>query len=535
VVPLAYVLVRGVAEFDWDFLFQKLGVLVVWFVIFSCAWAAAAPAADRRRSRWVLNAAPAGAVLVLAIIAAPLQRQAGALSLPGMDMELVLDRYEASDASFHLIRDVLRSQSGEAAAFYSFLKANSGLRSLIEPTDVDFDTRLAPPSGQQPDVYIIIVDSLRRDYLSPYNPQVAFTPGIAAFAAESFVFERAFTRYGGTALSVPSIYTGGMVPHKQYVTPYARLNTLEKLLRAKGYRQYISPDHIVSRLFAKVPDTVYLEGRDPLARDAGHTARGHRSPELSYTVCGKLGELQAAMAQRERDRPIFAMTRTLDLHLSNVMGQDDPDLERLGDFSAPYAARVERLDGCLGQFITYLKQTNQYDNSVIVLTADHGESIGDENRWGHSYTLYPEVVQIPLIVHLPERYRGAFTTDLGRLAFSTDITPSLYALLGEEPADLGPLYGSPLFVERGGLPRNRADGTYVLSSSYGPVFALLSHGGRHLYIADAIDGRDYAYDLTDPNAPTRMTITTALRAFSWKRIHEQVSAIAVHYRIPAAP
>ena len=57
------------------------------------------------------------------------------------------------------------------------------------------------------------------------------------FAKDSVVFTRAFTRYGGTGLSVPAIWTGGMVLHKQYVTPSEPMNTLLKLLDAGGYRR----------------------------------------------------------------------------------------------------------------------------------------------------------------------------------------------------------------------------------------------------------------------------------------------------------
>ena len=66
---------------------------------------------------------------------------------------------------------------------------------------------------------------------------VTFTPAIDAFAAESTVFTHAFTRYGATGLSVPSIWVGGMVLHKQYVTPFAPMNTLHALLGRHGYRR----------------------------------------------------------------------------------------------------------------------------------------------------------------------------------------------------------------------------------------------------------------------------------------------------------
>ena len=89
-----------------------------------------------------------------------------------------------------------------------------------------------------------------------------------------------------------------------------------------------------------------------------------------------------------------------------------------------------------------MKAKGRYDNSIVIVTSDHGDSLGEDGFWGHAFWLFPEGVKIPLIVHLPERLARGVTTDLGRLTFSTDIAPSLYALLGHEVLSPGPLFGS---------------------------------------------------------------------------------------------
>ena len=70
-------------------------------------------------------------------------------------------------------------------------------------------------------------------------------------------------------------------------------------------------------------------------------------------------------------------------------------------FYTPYAARLERVDACFGEFIAYLKDAGLYESSIVVLTSDHGDSLGDEGRWGHAYTVFPEVMRVPLIMHVP--------------------------------------------------------------------------------------------------------------------------------------
>src|SRR5262249_56637696 len=63
-----------------------------------------------------------------------------------------------------------------------------------------------------PHLFIVIIDSLRPDYVSAYNPRVTFTPAIGAFARDSLVMRRAYTAYSGTSLSEAGLWAGGLVP-----------------------------------------------------------------------------------------------------------------------------------------------------------------------------------------------------------------------------------------------------------------------------------------------------------------------------------
>src|SRR5262249_56143979 len=70
-------------------------------------------------------------------------------------------------------------------------------------------------------------------------------------------------------------------------------------------------------------------------------------------------------------------------------------------YYAPYASRVRRIDACFGHFVKFLKDHGLYETSIVVFTADHGDSLGEQGRWGHAYALVPGIVPIPPIVHLP--------------------------------------------------------------------------------------------------------------------------------------
>jgi membrane-anchored protein YejM (alkaline phosphatase superfamily) len=245
---------------------------------------------------------------------------------------------------------------------------------------------------------------------------VTFTPSTRQFADESFVFGRAYTRYGGTALSMPSLWAGGMLIHKQYIKPFHSLNALDKLLDANAYQTWLSMDHITDQVLSPKRPSVELN-------------RG--IPEMQHDLCGTLGEIETHLRSRSGgDAPVFAHVRPLNLHISKLLNRTVPPDPAYEGFHGPAAAEVRRMDGCFGRFIETLKREQLYDDSVVILTADHGDSLGEEGRWGHAYTLYPEVMRVPLLVHLPLWLQPELTTDLERPAFTTDIVPTLYAVLG---------------------------------------------------------------------------------------------------------
>jgi arylsulfatase A-like enzyme len=314
-----------------------------------------------------------------------------------------------------------------------------------------------------------------------------------------------------------------MLLHKQYVTPFAPTNALEKLVAAKGYERLITEDHLTAQLFSDV-DAVGLD---------------HNVPEMLHTFCRTADELVRrleAMPHTTARRPLFALTRPLDLHIGNIASAMVPPGESYPGFYGPYAARVHRIDGCFGAFVDALKRLDLYDNSIIVLTADHGDSLGEGQRWGHGFTAFPEVLRIPLIVHVPARLRGQVSADLGRVSFSTDITPTLYSLLGEPPAvhahagARASLIGAPLIVSRTADLPSRRQASFLVASSYGPVYGIIDRNGRHLYLADGVESREYAYDLGADGLDVRTGVTDAERTRYRQSIRAQIAELAAWYR-----
>ena len=501
--------------FDWDFLLQKLFILIVWFIAFGYTWfvvrSTNGPLSLRRLAAYILAslACFAGSVGAGRLIA-----NVDDAFVP----EFVLEGYVAVDPSYRLVHDGLAFPSAEQSRFYSHLRANSLIQHVsVDPIQIDFDALPAPSPEEKPHIFLFVIDSLRRDYVSPYNPKVAFTPAIGKFAQDAVVFDRAFTRYGGTGLAVPAIWAGGMLLHKQYVTPFDPMNTLLRLVETDGYRRLMSMDSIVVQLMSPPPP-------------ADEVDRG--VPVVEYRFCRTLEDMTSKLPGAAGDpRPIFAYTLPQDIHISHVRSEPVPAGKSYDGFFAPVAAQIERMDACFGEFIHFLKRSKLYDNSVIIVTSDHGDSLGEMLRWGHSYTMFPEVSRIPLIVRVPDRFRERFVVDARAVSLSTDITPTLYALLGHHPADLGPLYGRPLFVPRDRQPSRRPE-PLLIASSYGGVYAVLHDNGSRIYIADGVNGRDYAYDLTG-ELPVRIGVTPASREADQQFIRAQVDDIARAYHFVA--
>ena len=199
-------------------------------------------------------------------------------------------------------------------------------------------------------------------------------------------------------------------------------------------------DHIVKDL---MPDRPGVTELDPTL------------PDIERDMCRTAGQLAPLLTDREDSAADVRLHASAERSHRRRLEARVPAGETYPGFFAPVASSVRFVDGCFGGFIDSLKRAGLYDRSIIVLTSDHGDSLGEEGRWGHAFFLYPEVMRVPLIIHLPSSLRQQVSADPDAVAFSTDITPTLYALLGHEPMDLGPLFGRPLFGPAGAAPPRR--------------------------------------------------------------------------------
>lgn len=490
---LAYAIPAEIAKTDWDFVVQKLCVLLLWAAVYVFISRqaddknAASRNAMQRKKDWGLAS---GVALLIASLTLVGFRELDTTALQDSNWDNIVGAYAGTDISFKAASDILARSlaSDDHDAFYQYLQRHTNLpRTMnIHPAKVDLVPHLSATTASKPNIFFFVIDSLRRDYVPPYNPEAAsYAPSIASFAQDSVVFQKAFTRYAGTALSEPAIWVGAMQAHKQFIQPFAPMNNLEKLLDVNDYESFVSVDSILQMM----------------CNPSFPTHRLNQDLKLwgELDLVPTLTEIEQGIdARKNTSRPIFVYTQPQNVH--TVTLEQEKHGKTRHDISV---YELRRVDKAFGEFIQFLKARNLYDNSIIIITSDHGDSYGEFGRYGHSDSLFPEVMKIPLIVHVPPAIRQTMAYDVNQVTFSLDLTPSLFYLLGQKPVINRELFGRPLFTDTlpEQQPYSRHD--YLLVSSYAPVYGTLSGDGNSLFIADAVNRRNFFYNLADDPEETK--------------------------------
>jgi len=281
---------------------------------------------------------------------------------------------------------------------------------------------------ENPDVILITVDTLRADHLSGYGYQGIETPGIDSLARDGLLFEQAVTPVPITLPAHASILTG-LYPFSHGIrdnsgpalSPEAR--TLAELL--KDERQYKTGAFVG----AFVLDSRFGldQGFDTYLDDFESGTLELVSLQISEHRAEEVLSRARKWIDRSHASTFFCWIHLFDPHAP----YDPPEGFRRPDIH-PYDAEILYADRQLGRFFRYLKDRNLYDESLILLTSDHGEGLGEHREDTHGMFLYDSTVHVPLIVKLPgNRYAGTRWAELVRLI---DLKPTIQSILGLEPS-----------------------------------------------------------------------------------------------------
>jgi Sulfatase len=433
---------------------------------------------------------------------------------------LTLEDYGSRDASFLLAHHVLGNSRHEACGdLCRILRQYTNVRDTHISQGVKLVDDMVPAQGERPNVFIFVIDSMRADYLGAYNPQVDYTPNLDALARDSVVFHRMYTQYAGTSISEPAIWAGAELLHTHFPQPFDDVNSLRTLARTDGYELVVSYDTVLKQLFTPSDDATKLDTDKDLWN--------------RYEACSTISELESHLDSRQnKGQPIFFYAQPMNVHqfarndVPSPTSQHWP--ERPG-LNTRITYEVHWVDSCIGGFVGYLKQRGLYDNSIILVTADHGDATGELGRISHSTSIWPEIMRVPLILHLPATIRQQLVYDDTRLSTLTDIAPTLYYVLGHRPIRQNPLYGRPLLAQTRQEVDRYGPHDLLLASDVRAVYGILSGDGRYLYTTYDSPPQSYLFDLaSDPNAQHSI-LSPALKQRYDEEIIEHLHAVGDYY------
>lgn len=312
--------------------------------------------------------------------------------------------------------------------------------------------------GERPNIIVYLADALRADHLGCYGYGKETSPRIDQFASSAVLFTNAQAQSSWTRPAVASLLTG-LWPQqhhtisKEAVLP-AEAVTLAEALRNRGYATAaVVGNGNVANIYGFSQGFSffrYLENVRPGQPVA-------RATEINEAVVEWLD-------QREGQRPFFLFIHTVDPHLpydppepyrsafvTEPVGPDVGSAETVQALGADktgvteeivetlvnlYDGEVAANDAAFGHVIDELMDRGLYDSSLVVFLSDHGEEFFDHLGWTHGNTLNSEVLDIPLIIKMPEEQEG-FTVD--KVVDHVDLFATLLDVAGLEalPGTMG--------------------------------------------------------------------------------------------------
>lgn len=279
------------------------------------------------------------------------------------------------------------------------------------------------PAGwtSRPNLLLVTVDTLRADRVSAYSDRHVRTPNIDGLAARGVVFTRAFGHGTTTLPAHTNIFLGttplyhGVHDNANFVVGEEFL-TLAEHLKGSGYSTaaFIGGFPLESRFGLDQGFDTYDD----------HLDRTGATPGDSWTRRAE-AVIASALAWLEgRKSPWFVWVHLWDPH--EPYSPPEPYKTRFADH--PYDGEVAYVDAALGELFGYLDRTGLDRSSLVLLTGDHGESLGEHGETTHGFLAYNATLWIPLIIARPGLVHRVVDAPVSHM----DIFPTVCDLLGIE-------------------------------------------------------------------------------------------------------
>lgn len=358
-----------------------------------------------------------------------------------------------------------------------------------------------PAQRPRPNVLLVVLDTLRADRLGCYGYERPTSPRIDAISRDGVLFERAWSAAPWTLPSHASLFSS--------------LHAVEHGVFDASVRLPEEAETIAEVLFNAGYDT------------AAFTEAGYVRPELG--LAQGFQRFRCALAEvnetfdgaadwiEGQERPFFAFVHTYKVHTpydpegparellvrpydgplpENARVDDVPAAHKAHDYTAEdarylsdlYDAEIRELDDAFGDFMDRLRRAGALENTLVVITADHGEEFAEHGQFNHSNSLYEEQLRVPLILLPPGP--GTFASLSGDVpAMAVDIAPTI-AQVADAPVPPG-WSGRSLLEPRGGGDEDPSRWVlYRPSGSQEMTYALERRGVKLMWYPEDLRPED---------------------------------------------
>lgn len=319
--------------------------------------------------------------------------------------------------------------------------------------------------NQGPNVIILGIDSLRSDYLVRNGNSQMIAPNVEKFLEKSHVFTNAYTPLARTFPSWMSILTGkypsetgiryNLIQRHRYSNDHPTLSELLQeqygyytvhamdetrfcnLIPDDGFDELMHPvTGIVDFLFGRMHDyslsNLYFNNRIggilfPFIKNNRAVSNLYDGKQFVHDIENKLTSL------KDKDRFFFAAHLCAAHWPYTLRGLNKGTMDNPIMPHDRYREAIKMADEQLGLIIEAIKRNDLYDNSIIVVLSDHGESF--DSNWGHGTTLYDDSQNHIVLGIKPVGYNGHNENENNYLVSTVDIAPTIVDLIGVESSD----------------------------------------------------------------------------------------------------
>jgi arylsulfatase A-like enzyme len=405
-----------------------------------------------------------------------------------------------------------------------------------------------PPASPPPpvNVVLIVMDTARADHFSCYGYGLETTPNIDAFARDAVLYRHARAPSPWTLPSHASLFTGlppglhglhwsgipadgeELPPRLSKLAPAAEGRLLAARLKNRGYATF------------GVSNNPMISARNRLDGGFDTFLWRPKPPAEDSRADWSLSLIQKRFAQQEVPEPFFLFLNLIEPHfpydppaafhgrfggdiskipteerleMSMVAGARAIDPEALIPL---YDEELSHTDDVVGRLLAWLRERGLYRSSLIIITSDHGEFLGEGGRYSHQLSLAPELIWIPLIIKYPgNEYAG--TVEESPMVSLTDVYRTVLAAAGAHDPDRETWSQDLRRMDR--FSRRWTLSEYFYSVKYlrqlkrlNPDFDVRAHevvrrlvfsgGEEHLFYGDDLtpaagDGREVGASLSD--------------------------------------